>query len=62
MANTFDEMAELSRTHGMEMFHKGDEAHIKAMNEMKKLMQTPGALKNWFDNKKREFEALCDNK
>lgn len=39
-ADTFDEMAEMSRKHGMEMVQKGDEAHIKAMNEMKKLMHT----------------------
>lgn len=57
-ANTFDEMAEQSRNHGMEMFHKGDEAHLKAMNEMKKLMQSPGGLKEWFENKKNEFTQL----
>ena len=33
-ANTFEEMAEMSKKHGMEMFQAGDEAHIKAMNEM----------------------------
>jgi len=30
-AETFEEMAELSKQHGMEMFQKGDEAHLKIM-------------------------------
>ena len=57
-AETFDEMAELSKQHGMEMFHKGDKAHLEAMNKMKDLMQDPAAMKSWFDGKKREFDAL----
>ena len=34
-ARTFDEMADLSKKHGMEMFQTGEEAHIKKMEEMK---------------------------
>ncbi len=33
-ANTFEEMAEMSKKHGMEMFQKNDEPHLKAMNEI----------------------------
>ena len=57
-ANTFEEMAEMSKKHGMEMFQKGDEAHLKAMEEMKELMSNPDAMKEWFDGKKKEFETL----
>jgi len=57
-ANTFEEMADLSKKHGTDMFQKGDEAHLKAMNAMKDLMQNPEAMKKWFMNKKKEFEAL----
>lgn len=57
-AQTFEEMAELSKNHGMEMFQKGDEAHLKAMNDMQSLMQSPDAMKNWFEQKRREFDAL----
>ncbi len=57
-ANTFEEMAEMSKKHGMEMFQKGDEAHLKAMDEMKALMSNPDAMKEWFDGKRKEFEAL----
>ena len=57
-ADTFEEIAELSKTHGMEMFQAGDEEHLKAMNEMQELMQSPEAMKEWFDNKRTEFEAL----
>jgi len=60
-ANSFEEMAEMSKQHGMEMFQKQDEAHLNAMSEMKKLMQKPEAMKNWFENKKNEFEALPDD-
>jgi hypothetical protein len=57
-ANTFEEMAQMSKKHGTEMFQKGDEAHLKAMNEMQELMKTPDAMKAWFEKKKREFDAL----
>ena len=59
-AQTFEEMAELSKKHGTEMFQKGDEAHLKAMDEMKELMKNPDALKEWMENKQKEFDALPD--
>ncbi|MEX0648674.1 MAG: hypothetical protein WEA56_14580 [Balneolaceae bacterium] len=61
-ANTFEEMAEMSKKHGMEMFQKGDEPHIKAMNAMKKSMKSPDAMNEWFESKKTEFENLPENK
>jgi len=60
-ANSFDEMAELSKKHGMEMFQKGDKDHLAAMNEMKELMKTPDAMKTWFETRRKEFEALPEN-
>jgi len=57
-ANTFEEMAALSKQHGIEMFQAGDQAHLTAMGEMKKMMETPGAVKEWFDAKRKEFDAL----
>ncbi len=60
-ANSFDEIAEMSKQHGMEMFQDKDEAHLKAMNEMQELMQKPEAMKDWFKNKKKEFEALPED-
>jgi len=59
-ANSFEEIAEMSKNHGMEMFQKGDEAHLKAMNEMQELMKSPEAMKNWFEDKRREFDELPD--
>ena len=38
-AETFEEMAELSKKHGMEMYQKGDEEHLEAMHQMQNLMQ-----------------------
>ncbi len=60
-AATFEEMAELSKKHGMDMFQKGDPAHLDAMDKMKKLMQSPEAMQKWFDNKRKEFEALPED-
>ena len=61
-ANTFEEMAELSKKHGMEMFQKGDKDHLEAMSKMKELMQKPEAMKEWFDNKRKEFDELSEDK
>lgn len=60
-ANTFEEIAEMSKKHGMEMFQKGDEQHLNAMNEMQELMKSPDAMTQWFNNKRKEFEALAEN-
>jgi len=57
-ANTFDEIAEMSKTHGMKMFQQNDEAHLEAMTKMRELMKSPDAMKEWFDTKRQEFEAL----
>ena len=57
-ANTFEEIAEMSKQHGMEMFQIKDETHLKAMNAMQELMKEPKAMKAWFENKKKEFDAL----
>jgi predicted small metal-binding protein len=57
-AETFQEVAEMSKNHGMQMFQKGDEPHLKAMNEMQEMMQQPNAMNEWFSAKQKEFEAL----
>lgn len=60
-AESFEEIAEMSKNHGMNMFEKGDEAHLKAMEDMKKLMSDPEAMSKWFEDKKRVFEELADD-
>ena len=57
-ANSFDEIAEMSKQHGMQMFQKNDAAHLKAMNDMRHLMQKPEAMSEWFESKRKEFDAL----
>ena len=57
-ANTFEEMAELSKKHGMKMYQMGDEKHLKAMKEMQELMNSPQTMKSWLNNTRKEFEAL----
>ena len=60
-ASSFDEIAEMSQQHGMEMFQKNDEDHLKAMSEMQQIMQKPEAMKAWFEGKIKEFEALAES-
>lgn len=60
-AETFEEMAEMSKQHGMEMFQKQDEAHLSAMSKMQELMKAPGEMEKWFELKRKEFEALSDS-
>jgi hypothetical protein len=60
-ADTFAEIAEMSKNHSVEMFQQNDEPHLKAMNEMQKLMQNPEAMTKWFENRKKEFAALPEN-
>lgn len=47
-AETFEEMAEQSKAHAIEMFQNGDEDHLAAMKAMQK----------WMDDKRRIFNAL----
>lgn len=61
-ANTFEEMAQMSKEHGMKMFQLGDEDHLKAMNEMRELMKSPNAMNKWFEQKQKEFDALPEDK
>ena len=60
-AASFEEMAELSKRHGMDMFQAGDAKHQKAMQEMQNLMKTPDGKAKWFDEKRKEFDALPSN-
>jgi len=60
-ANTFDEMAEMSKKHGMEMFQLKDEKHLTVMNKMQELMKSPEDMKAWFDNKRKEFDEMPED-
>jgi hypothetical protein len=60
-ASSFEEMAEMSKKHGMAMFQTGDEEHLKAMNKMQDLMTSPEAMKEWFDNRRRDFDKLPED-
>ena len=57
-ANTFEEIAQQSKQHGMDMFQKQDAAHLEAMAKMQDLMTDPHAMQTWFESKRKEFDAL----
>ena len=57
---TFDDIANQSKKHGMDMLQKGDTAHIEAMSEMQKMMKEPSDFAKWFEAKKEEFNNLSN--
>ena len=61
-AKTFEEMSELSKKHGMEMYQKGDVKHLKVMKEMMELMKNPKAMKKCMDDMRNEFDAMPEEK
>lgn len=60
-ANTFEEIADLSKKHGMQMYQIGEKKHLKAMSDMQELMKAPEALNEWFEAKRKEFDALPED-
>ncbi|PCJ28163.1 MAG: DUF1059 domain-containing protein [Flavobacteriales bacterium] len=60
-ANTFEEIADFSKQHGMEMYEANDEAHIEAMNKMMELMKSPEAMMKWFEEKRVLFDGLAED-
>ena len=60
-AHSFEEIAEQSRQHGMQMFQQADQAHLKAMNDMREQMKDGKAMQAWMDQKKKEFDSLPDS-
>lgn len=61
-SETFGEIGELSRKHAMEMAKRKDPDHLKAMEEMRDLMQDPNSMKEWMEEKKKEFDTLPEDK
>jgi hypothetical protein len=61
-AESFEQIAELAKKHGMEMFLKADEPHMKAMVEMKELMENPEKMQDWMEKKEAEYNALPEDK
>lgn len=60
-AETFEQMVEQSKQHGMEMFQQQDAEHLEAMQKVKGLMQQPEAMQKYMDEKRAEFDALADD-
>jgi predicted small metal-binding protein len=60
-ANTFEEVTELAKQHGMAMFQKQDSGHLEAMSAMQELMKKPEKMQEWFDSKRKMFDSLEEN-
>lgn len=48
-ANTFEQIAELSKQHGTEMLINGDELHLQAIGKMQEFMKNTGAMEKLFE-------------
>jgi len=55
-AETFEEIAEMSKKHAQEMYTKGDEEHSQAMKEMQDFAKSPEKMQQWMDEKKKAFD------
>jgi len=60
-AKSFEEMVELSKAHGMEMFAKGDEKHMEIMSKIMEIMNDPKKQEEWIAQKRNIFENLPEN-
>ena len=60
-AETFEEIAALSKQHGTEMYKIQEPEHMHAMGKMQVLMQSPEAMQQWLVDKKSEFDVLPHN-
>lgn len=58
VADTFEELAEKSKIHGMEMFQSGDQAHAEAIAQVMALMNDPEKMTAWIDEKRALFDSL----
>jgi len=60
-ASSFEEMTEMSKAHGMEMFQKQDPEHLAAMQKIMAMMQDQELLEEWSNSKEKEFDALPED-
>lgn len=60
-AETFEEIAEQSKQHGMEKFQEGDAEHLEAMNAMKEKMQSESDFQAWIAEKQKLFNETPED-
>ena len=57
-AETFEEMAKLSKEHGQKMMEEGDQAHLDAMQKLMSELPTQEDMQAWMDANQRTFDQL----
>jgi hypothetical protein len=57
-AETFEEIAALSKQHAAKMLQANDEAHTKTMQSMMAILKVPEAMGRWLNAKRQEFDGL----
>ncbi len=59
--NTFDELVEQLKAHGMEMFMAQEPAHMGLAQQIIELMQDPLKMQQFYEEKRKLFEQLPSN-
>lgn len=59
--DNFEEIAQQSKRHAIEMIQAKDPAHLEAINKMNNIMQDQVAMHAWVLQKKKEFESLPED-
>ncbi len=59
-ADSFEDMASMSRLHSMEMLGQKDQEHIEAIHRMRAIMEDVSQMQNWYREKRSLFRSAPD--
>ncbi|USD20063.1 DUF1059 domain-containing protein [Microbulbifer sp. VAAC004] len=57
-ANSFEEIADLSKKHGIEMYQQKEPKYLESMHKMQELIRNSESMKKWMEYKKELFSSL----
>ena len=60
-ATSFDDLAQQSKAHAMEMMMAADAPHMEALGKMSHLMIDPVAMQAFMDEKEKLFNKLAED-
>lgn len=60
-AETFEEIAQVSQQHNMEMAAQQEPSHMAVLETFKLQMNNPASMVQWIEGLQAKFNALPDN-